>query len=181
MHSQELTQQQLQDALWYCSATGRFFWRFDGGPPQGGGSWSIKAGDPAGRQKIKICGTLYQAHHLAWLYTCGAFPDGMLFHIDGDLTNNRIGNLQLKARNGSAPSQPRQHDVTQCPGVTWSPRDNKWLANITSNGKKKYLGLFTDHADAVTARKAAEVLRQIPAPPAAALPTPPPHLPTPLW
>jgi hypothetical protein len=100
-------------------------------------------------------------------------PAGALRYIDGDRTNIRIENLRPASPN--IPKHPssndiqQQHNVTQCPGVTWSPRDNKWLANITSNGKKKYLGLFTDHADAVTARKAAEVLRDIPAPP------------TPLW
>jgi hypothetical protein len=112
----------------------------------------------------------YVAHRLAWLYVNGAMPDGCIIPIDGDHLNTRIENWKLE-KSRAQPQQ--QHNVTQYPGVTWSPRDNKWLANITSNCKKKYLGLFTDHADAVTARKAAEVLRQIPAPP--------PHLPTPLW
>jgi hypothetical protein len=168
-----ISQQRLQDILWYRHDTGQFFWRLDRS--------RVKAGDRAGcavkgRWQILLEGHTYQAPRLAWLYVNGVMPDGRIIPIDGDHMNMRVENWRLQ----HAQSQPRQHNVTQCPGVTWSPRDNKWLANITSNGKKKYLGLFTDHADAVTARKAAEVLRQIPAPPALDLPAPP-HLPTSLW
>jgi len=159
MSKQELTQQQLQDVLWYRRDTGEFFWRLDRGP--------VKAGDRAGcastgRLQIVLNGQMYEAHRLAWLYVYGELPKGAVFHIAPDsLLDNRIENLRLQPRRVTR--QPP--DVVKCPGVRWSPRDNKWLAGIVIKGKLKYLGVFVDHGDAVKARKAAEVERQIPAPP----------------
>lgn len=42
-------------------------------------------------------------------------------------------------------------------GVFWHKRDKKYIAAITLNAKRIYLGRFTNIEDAITARKAAEL------------------------
>jgi len=42
-------------------------------------------------------------------------------------------------------------------GVCWNKERNKWGARITVDGERIYLGLFSDLADAATARAAAKV------------------------
>lgn len=42
-------------------------------------------------------------------------------------------------------------------GVHWNKRSNKWMASITFNGKTKYLGLYDDFNDAVSARLKGEI------------------------
>jgi len=43
-------------------------------------------------------------------------------------------------------------------GVFWFKQNSKWVAQIMVDRKQKYLGSFTEYEDAVSARKAAEVL-----------------------
>ena len=42
-------------------------------------------------------------------------------------------------------------------GVCWSRRESKWRAEITVDTRRIHIGYFTDMADAIAARKAAEI------------------------
>ena len=48
----------------------------------------------SGALRMMVDGQYYQVHHLVWLYIHGEFPTFKLGHIDGDKTNNAIGNLK---------------------------------------------------------------------------------------
>jgi hypothetical protein len=50
--------------------------------------------DGRGYIHFSLLGRKYKAHRMAWLYTYGVLPEGMLDHIDGDSKNNRINNLR---------------------------------------------------------------------------------------
>lgn len=90
-----LTQERLRYLLHYDMASGIFTWKKRT-------SWRVKIGSVAGHRNkslgyilIKIDGTLYLAHRLAWLYMYGPF-DGEIDHRKNkDGFNNRISNLRL--------------------------------------------------------------------------------------
>lgn len=42
-------------------------------------------------------------------------------------------------------------------GVSWNDITSRWIANIRRDGKLVYLGSFVDEADAIAARRAAEI------------------------
>ena len=54
-----------------------------------------------------------------------------------------------------------RRDNNEIVGVCWYKRKSKWVARIMVENKSKHLGYFTNYEDAVTARKAAEILYNI--------------------
>lgn len=64
------------------------------------------AGGSMGKRKyfrVYFEGHYYMAHRVVWELHNGAIPDGVqVDHIDGDRTNNRIGNLRLVTPAGNA-------------------------------------------------------------------------------
>lgn len=51
----------------------------------------------------------------------------------------------------------RRDNKSGCLGVSWNGESGKWVANITVEGKRIYLGAFKDLEDAKQARQAAEI------------------------
>ena len=81
-----MTQDELKKIIHYCPATG-LIKRLD----RKNGNGSI---DHYGYLIIKIKGVQYKSHRLAWLYQYGSMPSGVIDHINGDKTDNRICNLR---------------------------------------------------------------------------------------
>ena len=73
-------------------------WRYD--PETGLLHWLEAARKPVGptasRYYVSVGfeGRSYKAHRLAWLLTFGEWPKDEIDHIDGDRSNNRLGNLR---------------------------------------------------------------------------------------
>ena len=87
-----LTHDYLISVLEYHSETGVFYWRSS--PSVG-----VRPGSVAGSRtdkgyvSVKLLGSKYRAHRLAWLYVTGAWPDLEIDHINRDRSDNRIDNL----------------------------------------------------------------------------------------
>lgn len=64
------------------------WWRQRDGPPAGT--------KPPGKASISICvdGVLYPADRLVWKLVHGRDPVGRLVHVNGNRSDNRIGNLR---------------------------------------------------------------------------------------
>jgi|SRR6476469_9442373 hypothetical protein len=132
-----LTAARLREVLSYDPATGLFRWRAsrDG----------VKAGSFAGRTRgrynqICVHRKFYQASHLAWLYMTDKWPKREINYIDGNRFDTRWGNLRE-----ITPSQRRAIAPTRnklgVKGV-WITKNGKYVARISVNAKKKYLGSF---------------------------------------
>lgn len=97
MATTDVTAERLRELLDYNPDTGIIRWRVTIGS-------RAKAGDitgtrtAQGRLTIRVDGHGMFAHQIAWIVTNGALPDGVLKHLNGDTTDNRIANLVAVTR-----------------------------------------------------------------------------------
>jgi len=151
-----LTQNKLKELLHYNPETGIFTW-------VSRPSNRIYVGKEAGN-KIKngyiiigVCGSLYLAHRLAWLYMTGEWPESQIDHKDHVRNNNIFFNLR-KATNleNSKNKSPSKNNTSGITGVYWAKHITKWMSSIGIDRKQKHIGVFNDKWDAICARKSAE-------------------------
>lgn len=112
-----------------------------------------------GYWKIKIYGKQYLEHRLIWLYHNNSLPNCQIDHINRNKLDNRIENLRLCPRNERDNCQnlgPNKRNTSGYTGVSWSKVCNKWVVQISSDGKNKNIGYFSDINEAILARKEAE-------------------------
>lgn len=135
-------------------------------------SWKVKIADKinigqragtkhsGGYWQIRIYKKIYLEHRLVWLYHYGYLPTCQIDHINRNKLDNRIENLRLCPRNeldncqnlGLNPRNTSGHT-----GISWSKQCNKWVVQISSDGKNKSIGYFSDIEEAIKARKQAEI------------------------
>ncbi len=106
-----------------------------------------------------------RAHRVIWAMVHGAWPADQIDHINHDRSDNRIENLRCVTRSENMKNFSKSKANTS--GVTgvywnkgnenWNKGNENWNVSITINGKSKHIGCFTDKADAIVARKAAEI------------------------
>lgn len=154
----ELTQEKLKRLLDYDPGTGVFTWKekYSRKVVVGREAGSIRSDN--GYRVIRIDGALYFAHRLAWFWMEGYFPKEIYIdHIDKDPLNNQFSNLRLVSNQCNIRNCGNRLDSSSgVKGVSWHKCNQGWAANITVNGKLKFLGVYKDFADAVCARLAGE-------------------------
>ena len=150
-----LTQEKLKEILFYNKETGLFVWKINQGKKIKAGS--IAGGlDEEGYVAISIDGKRYKAHRLAWLYEYGILPE-RLDHKDNIKNHNWINNLRLATRPQNAQNSKLSiNNKSGVKGVHWCKSEQKWIARISLDGKRKFLG-FYDSVD--KARKVIENVR----------------------
>lgn len=92
------------------------------------------------RRKHNQKGKLTFMHHIVF----GTFPsDGLIDHINRNPLDNRKSNLRVanKSENGMN-RQENKNNTSGFKGVTYLKKNNKWMAGIKINYKRKYLGSF---------------------------------------
>lgn len=131
--------ERIRSLLDYDPDTGVFRWREAvGGRMAGQSAGTLHS---KGYRRIKLDGRHHFAHRLAWLYVTGEWPDRAIDHMNGDKTDNRIANLRLAtASENNMNMGVRRFSKTGLKGV--SPQRKKYMAQISANGKRHYLGLF---------------------------------------
>lgn len=151
-----VTQERLKQLLHYEPQMGVFTWRVDRNHLARSGCVAGSV-NSCGYRHIWIDGRQYKASRLAWLYVHGAFPSGLIDHIDRVRTNDRISNLRIASRieNGQNLGV-RKNNKSGFVGVSWHKRTSKWTAQIAINGRKIYLGLFNTAKEASAARTIAK-------------------------
>lgn len=134
-----LTHERLLEVLRYEPDTGLFYRKVST-------TNNVKVGDIAGTSDnngyigISIDGSKYKAHRLAWFYTQGQWPSGIIDHINRIKFDNRIANLRDVADNVNSQNQglPHKDSKTGFLGVTFGR--GRYIAQIMINGKVKRLG-----------------------------------------
>lgn len=136
-----ITQSELREALHYSPKTGGFTRRKRTGP-------STKVGERAGCKistghiHIKILGSRYYAHRLAWLYMTGAWPKGEIDHKNGVRDDNSWGNLRDGTHSFNLQNQKRAQRSNSTGYLGVSPRGGRFIATIWVGGKNRVLGKF---------------------------------------
>jgi hypothetical protein len=114
----------------------------------------------SGYRLINHKGTPYRAHRLIWIMVHGHIDESLsIDHIDGNGLNNRISNLRLVSHKANLRNQRmRSSNTSGFTGVSFVKGRGLWEAHIGGcNGKKKTLGQFANKADAIAARRSAEL------------------------
>lgn len=135
----------LTEVLDYKRDLGCFYWK-------AGHRSGLRAGciGNHGYEQIKALGVLYLTHRLIWLFENGVSPQGiMLDHADTNRLNNRFDNLRVCTfAQNSTNSRLSKASKTGRKGVYFEKSRNKYKAQISVNGKSKFLGRFLNKDDA---------------------------------
>lgn len=94
----------------------------------------------------KIDNKIIFLHHLILPIKDGLEVD----HINNNKLDNRRCNLRLVTRSQN------QMNIKTSKGVCWDKSSKSWMARITVNYKRIYLGCFKDEKQALKARRNAE-------------------------
>lgn len=136
-----LTQAKLKELLRYEPLTGLFTWLVQKSNRVCVGGVAGVIND-RGYIQIKIDGSAYKAHRLAWLYMTGAWPQLEIDHKNGIRNDNKWRNLRDVTRfiNHQNQRKAQRHNKTGFLGVT--QRGKHFPATITVNKKSCSLGTY---------------------------------------
>jgi hypothetical protein len=85
----------------------------------------------------------YKLHRLAWLYVYGELPERHIDHINGIRHDNRICNLRQASSSDNAQNICKYSNNTSgYIGVSYHKNNQKYVAQISINGKNRYLGIY---------------------------------------
>jgi hypothetical protein len=150
-----VTQARLKELFNYDPDTGYFTNKFSRGRALGGG----RAGSPSGHgyRKLTVDYERHYEHHLAWLYMFGMYP-GELDHVDGNRSNNTLGNLRPATRAQNCHNSPRGNGKYGVKGAYYDKRARCFFSKIQVGKQTIYLGKFSSPEEAGMAyQRAAEI------------------------
>lgn len=141
--SMNVFQCRLREVLNYDPLSGVFTWK-----PRHGCRVHHPLGTNNGNGYLRITvdGKSHYAHRLAYVYVYGDITDAHIDHINGDRSDNRIGNLRCvnATQNQMNRHGPQSNNRSGLLGVSWHKKANKWQAFLST----KYLGLFETRQEA---------------------------------
>lgn len=157
-----LTQSELKTRLNYDAETGLFMRTNMRGVSKKG--WMQGCPNADGYLVLGVAGKTYLSHRLAWLWVYGKWPTEHIDHINGNPADNRICNLREATRSLNMQNLRRAKTSNVSSGllgVTAHKKSGKWIAQIYTNGRTKFLGYFVGKEDAHAAYLAAKRLAHI--------------------
>ena len=107
---------------------------------------------------IRVDGSLYLAHRLAFMHVEGRWPRHHIDHADRDGSNNRWANLrEASVTQNHQNSRKYANNKSGFKGVTTTTTPNRWRATIVVDGKQLALGTFGSPEEAHLAYRAAAI------------------------
>lgn len=120
------------------------------------GREAFTASDGKGYLQGQVLKYHTMAHRVAWVIAYGEWP-GIIDHIDGDGTNNRLLNLREVTKQENARNFPiTKANTSGVVGVRQRMPSGRWAAHIGSGETYRHLGTYGCQTAARLARKAAE-------------------------
>lgn len=157
MATNSITQKHLKSLLTYDPDTGEFRWRIKRSNRAPKGSVAGCA-DKYGYIVIRLDGTLYKAHRLAWLYCYGELPSKNIDHINQTPGDNRIANLREADQHENNQNRRVQRNSSSgITGVSLHKASQRWHARIYTRNGCRSLGYYDTKDAAAQARRAAEL------------------------
>lgn len=147
------TLEQISSYLSYNKDTGGFQWVVD--VPKRGMRQALSCGDKAGYLRpdgyvmLALLNKNYLAHRVAILFNTGEWPNGVVDHINGNKSDNRISNLRVVSHKDNIRNQRRARGV--------SPNGKRFKSGLYVDGKYVHLGTFDTEGEAHTAYLEAKV------------------------
>lgn len=135
----------IRDAVHYDPITGVFHWRYRIGMYSNWNSkWAgkeISYFNSRGYLKIRLDGSIYLGHRVAWIYMTGQWPDRYVDHDDTNTRNNRWANLRLATPSQSGANRNRfKNNTSGLKGVSWLDSLNCYRSSIMKDGEYIYVG-----------------------------------------
>ena len=155
----ELTAERLRELLSYDADTGIFRRKTSRGGQKAGTGVSY-LNKVNGYVYAGLDGKRRLAHRLAWLYVYGEWPLHDIDHVNGLRSDNRLCNLREATRSENLQNirlTSRKNSSCGLLGATWDKNKGKWTAQISNQGKRKFLGRFETPEDAHRAYLKAKV------------------------
>ena len=137
----ELTQEKLKSTLDYNPVTGIFKWQ----ARRSGVKADLLAGTKQKNGYMAVCidRKRFYLHRLAWLYITGAWPKEFIDHINEIKFDNRFKNLREANNSQNMCNYNTRKDGTSgYMGAHYYKAYDKYMGQITKNGKKYFLGYF---------------------------------------
>lgn len=139
----------VKSLLNYDAETGAFTWKVKTGRygrfPVGSVAGWVNGGRTPYRY-IRLFKKQYRASHLAWLISCGKWPDNMIDHIDCDRLNDKLVNLRQATAQQNSFNKGTIWNKYGLKGV--SKKRNLWRSQITKDGKRTHIGYFPTKEEA---------------------------------
>ncbi|WP_429004271.1 HNH endonuclease [Roseixanthobacter psychrophilus] len=120
----------------------------------GGALAGAKAGriGALGYMILSVKGRELYAHRVAWALYYGEWPEVQVDHINRERDDNRIVNLRLATNSqNQANTVARVNSKSGIRGVVYRPDKNRWVAQITCDGRQYQIGSFQSEAEAAAA------------------------------
>lgn len=132
----------LREVFSYDAEAGQLLWAVNKGTQAPAGS--IAGSVSNGYRRVQLDGVSTMAHRICWALWHSEWPKGLIDHIDGNRSNNRILNLRegSYAMNRENQRKPRADSASGVLGACWHKSTKKWKASIQVNGKHIHIGLF---------------------------------------
>ena len=157
---EETKAERFRRLLDYDTKTGVFTWKSArGGLPANSEAGYVHTDKYGNKYRcIKIDGKIYQVQRVVFMHCFGLdLGKFEVDHIDGDTFNNAISNLRIVThKQNSENRRLGANNKSGYMGVSWSKKDQTWIASIKHHGKSIFLGHF---ANAESAHEAYEEKR----------------------
>ena len=97
----------------------------------------------------------YLRHRVIWALAHGKWPEALIDHANGDITDNRLSNLREATHSQNTSNRRPSNKTSKYMGVSWNTKRETWQAFINLNGRSKWLGYHPCEITAANAYDAA--------------------------